>query len=99
MIFEYQDAPAVYPHLTSDGLVQANGGPVGWGALSGLAAGEDGMIYAVSDSVYGLQPSIFVIDPGPGRLGTATFRISTLGDVTRYDIGRLMAAIETVFKR
>jgi aspartate aminotransferase-like enzyme len=47
----------------------------------------------------GLKRWGFVIDPGPGRLGTATFRISTLGDVTRYDIGRLMAAIETVFKR
>lgn len=47
----------------------------------------------------GLKRWGFVIDPGPERLGTATFRISTLGDVTRYDIGRLMAAIETVFKR
>jgi 2-aminoethylphosphonate-pyruvate transaminase len=55
--------------------------------------------FSYSDVHDGLKRWGFVIDPGPGRLGTDTFRISTLGDVTRYDIGRLMAAIETVFKR
>lgn len=54
--------------------------------------------FTYSDVHDGLKRWGFVIDPGPDRLGTATFRISTLGDVTRYDIGRLMAAIETVFK-
>lgn len=55
--------------------------------------------FSYSEVHDGLKRWGFVIDRGPGRLGTATFRISTLGDVTRYDIGRLMAAIETVFKR
>jgi 2-aminoethylphosphonate-pyruvate transaminase len=55
--------------------------------------------FSYSDVHDGLKRWGFVIDPGPGRLGIASFRISTLGDVTRYDIGRLMAAIETVFKR
>ncbi|MEX0276042.1 MAG: esterase-like activity of phytase family protein [Ruegeria sp.] len=59
MIFEYQDAPAVYPHLTSQGADEL----IGWGALSGLVADQDGMIYAVNDSFYGFQPSIFKIDP------------------------------------
>ena len=45
-IFEYQDAPAAYPHLTSEGADEL----IGWGALSGLVADEDGMIYAVNDS-------------------------------------------------
>jgi len=27
------------------------------------------------------------------------FRISTMGDITRYDMERLMAAMETVFRR
>ncbi len=65
-IFEYQDAPAAYPHLTSEGADEL----IGWGALSGLVADEDGMIYAVNDSFYGFQPSIFKIDPSqqPARI-------------------------------
>ena len=65
-IFEYQDAPANYPHLTSEGADEL----IGWGALSGLVADEDGMIYAVNDSFYGFQPSIFKIDPSqtPARI-------------------------------
>ncbi|KIC46274.1 alkaline phosphatase [Ruegeria sp. ANG-S4] len=66
MIFEYQDAPAAYPHLTSAGADEL----IGWGALSGLVADQDGMIYAVNDSFYGFQPSIFKIDPSqqPARI-------------------------------
>jgi hypothetical protein len=66
MIFEYQDAPAAYPHLTSEGMDTLTG----WGANSGMAAGADGMIYAVNDSFYGMQPTIFVIDPAqtPARI-------------------------------
>ncbi|SHJ18311.1 Esterase-like activity of phytase [Palleronia salina] len=58
MLFEYQDAPAVYPHLTSAGMDQLTG----WGAISGQVMAEDGTIYAVSDSFYGMQPTIFHID-------------------------------------
>ena len=58
MIYEYQDAPAVYPHLTSAGM----DGLTGWGAISGQVMAEDGTIYAISDSVYGMQPTIFHID-------------------------------------
>ena len=38
--------------------------PLGWGALSGLAAHptEAGRLYAVSDSFFGMQPSILAID-------------------------------------
>lgn len=73
-IYEYQAAPASYPHLTSAGLTQANGAPVGWGAISGQVAGEDGYIYAVNDSFYGLQPTIFKIDVSetPARIVEAT---------------------------
>ena len=63
MIFEYQDAAASYPHLTSAGITQPNGTPVGWGAISGMVADADGMIHAVNDSFYGMQPTIFKIDP------------------------------------
>jgi hypothetical protein len=58
MIFEYQHAPAVYPHLTSAGMDEL----IGWGAISGQVMAEDGTIYAVSDSFYGMQPTIFHID-------------------------------------
>ena len=58
MLFEYQDADAVYPHLTSAGMDELTG----WGAISGQVMAEDGTIYAVSDSFYGMQPTIFHID-------------------------------------
>ncbi|SPJ26430.1 esterase-like activity of phytase family protein [Palleronia abyssalis] len=58
MIFEYQDAPATYPHLTSEGMDELTG----WGAISGQVMAEDGTMYAVSDSFYGMQPTIFRID-------------------------------------
>ncbi len=58
MIFEYQDAPAAYPHLTSAGADRL----IGWGAISGMVAGDDGIVYAVNDSFYGYQPTIFTID-------------------------------------
>ena len=60
-LFEYQDAPASYPHLTSASL-QEDGSPVGWGAKSGMVAGEGSTVYFVNDSFYGMQPSIFEVD-------------------------------------
>lgn len=66
MLFEYQDAPATYPHLTSQGADEL----IGWGALSGLVADKEGIIWAVNDSFYGFQPSIFKIDTNqtPARI-------------------------------
>lgn len=58
MLFEYQEAAATYPHLTSAGMDELTG----WGAISGQVMAEDGTIYAVSDSFYGMQPTIFQID-------------------------------------
>lgn len=74
MIYELQDAPAAYPQLTSEGADEL----IGWGAISGMVAGEDGMIYAVNDSFYGFQPRIFTIDPTQ----TPAHIVSAL-DVTR----------------
>ncbi|MGR3636867.1 MAG: esterase-like activity of phytase family protein [Shimia sp.] len=66
MMFEYQNAPASYPHLTSAGTDEL----IGWGALSGLVADKDGILWAVNDSFYGFQPSIFKIDTNhsPARI-------------------------------
>lgn len=58
MIFEYQDAPAAYPMLTSAGMDTLTG----WGAISGMVADTDGIVWAVSDSFYGYQPRIYKID-------------------------------------
>ena len=58
MIFQYQDADAMYPTLTSEGADQL----IGWGAISGMVADADGIVWAVNDSFYGFQPSIFKID-------------------------------------
>jgi hypothetical protein len=74
MLYELQEAPASYPHLTSEGA----GDLIGWGAISGMVADADGKIYAVNDSFYGFQPRIFTIDASqtPARIVSAL-------DVTR----------------
>ncbi|MEM8632295.1 MAG: esterase-like activity of phytase family protein [Pseudomonadota bacterium] len=58
MIYEYAEGPASYPHLTSAGMDEI----VGWGANSGMVAGEGSTIYFVNDSFYGHQPTIFTVD-------------------------------------
>ncbi|GLO68969.1 alkaline phosphatase [Phaeobacter inhibens] len=66
MMYELQNGAPTYPHLTSAGADEL----IGWGALSGMVADADGMIYAVNDSFYGFQPLIFKIDPSqtPARI-------------------------------
>lgn len=71
MVFERGDAPAIYPTITSAGSDRL----IGWGALSGLTADPEqpGRLYAVSDSVYGMAPTILAIDATqtPARITTA----------------------------
>ncbi|MFC7704470.1 esterase-like activity of phytase family protein [Plastorhodobacter daqingensis] len=68
MIYEWQEGPAAYPMITSEGAETL----IGWGALSGMVAdaATPGRLYAVSDSVFGMQPSIFTIDAtqSPARI-------------------------------
>lgn len=61
MLYELAEGEKTYPTLKSNDI---DGKVVGWGALSGLVgdAEKDGTFYAVSDSVYAMQPSIFTID-------------------------------------
>jgi hypothetical protein len=61
MIYEMKEGEKAYPTIVSRDV---DGKPLGWGALSGLVgdAEKDGILYAVSDSVYAMQPSIFTID-------------------------------------
>ena len=58
-IYQLQDAPASYPHLTNENGLEF----VSWGAISGMVSGEDGKIYAVNDGTFKTQPRIYVIDP------------------------------------
>ncbi|WEX87469.1 esterase-like activity of phytase family protein [Sinorhizobium garamanticum] len=61
MIYERADGDAVYPQIRS---AQKDGLPIGFGALSGLAAVEDkpGFLRAVNDSVFASRPTIYTID-------------------------------------
>ncbi len=78
MLFSLGDAAPAYPQLVSEPA--ANGLPIGWGALSGLAANpaRPGQLYAVNDSFYSQQPTIFSIDTS-----TAPARITSAMAVTR----------------
>ena len=50
-IYERQEAPAEYPTITS--ADRADGTPIGFSALSGLACGHSaGMLYSVEDSYF-----------------------------------------------
>ena len=61
MIYERSEGPATYPMITAK--LTDDGTPLGWGALSALAAGDAaGKLFAASDSVYTNAPSIFEID-------------------------------------
>ena len=61
MLYEYAEGEKAYPTLQSTMVDDA---PIGWGALSGLVgdAEKDGTFYAVSDSFYSMQPTIYTID-------------------------------------
>ena len=74
MIYQMQDGAPVYPHLTSAGADSL----IGWGAISGMVAGEGSTVYAVNDSFYGYQPQIFTIDTA-----TTPARITAALDITR----------------
>ncbi|MDK2895919.1 MAG: hypothetical protein PWP04_39 [Candidatus Atribacteria bacterium] len=76
MIYELTSDEATYPQIES---AMIDGKPIGWGALSGLAVHPflPGMLYAVSDSFYSLQPTIFHID--------ASYTPARIVDVTRVN--------------
>lgn len=81
MLYELQDKPAAYPMITSAG----SDGLIGWGALSGLAAGDTpGQLFAVSDSVYSAAPTIYTIDATqtPARI-TGAMVVTRGGDAAQ----------------
>lgn len=74
MLYSLTDAPASYPQITS--TLTSEDKPIGWGALSGLTADpvKPGVLYAVNDSFYANQPTIFTINANqfPAQITTAT---------------------------
>jgi DNA-binding beta-propeller fold protein YncE len=80
------DAPP-YPTIVAD-ADPATGAPIGWGALSGLAAdpADPNRLYAVSDSIYAIS-RIYTIDASerPARI-TAYVDLSKDGVPTGYDL-------------
>jgi hypothetical protein len=83
MIYQLAEGAPAYPALVSNDL---DGNVLGWGALSGLVgdAEKDGILYAVSDSVYAMQPSIFTIDTTkkPAQI-TNVLRVTRNGQVAQ----------------
>ncbi|WP_421868409.1 esterase-like activity of phytase family protein [Pararhizobium sp.] len=79
MIYERAEGEAAYPQIVS---TEKDGELIGFGALSGLAPVKDqaGHLYAVNDSVYASQPTIFTIDATakPARI-TDALRITRAG--------------------
>ena len=61
MIYERSEGAKAYPQIVS---AEKDGNPIGFAALSGLAAVPEkaGQLFAVSDSVLGNQPTIYTID-------------------------------------
>jgi hypothetical protein len=61
MLYELAEGTPAYPMIQS---AMVDGAPIGWGALSGLVgdAEKAGTLYAVNDSFYAMQPTIFTID-------------------------------------
>lgn len=85
MIYRRSEGPAAYPSILSD---DENGAPLGWGALSGLAADTTtaGKLFSVTDSAY--APShILEIDATqkPARI-TGAIPVTKDGKPAAYDL-------------
>ena len=84
-IYRRSEAPAAYPTIISNDV---DGVPLGWGALSGLAAhgSTPGRLFAITDNAY--QPSrILDIDAMqiPARITGAT-TVTKDGKPAAYDL-------------
>jgi hypothetical protein len=83
-IYRCGEGEPSYPMIVSGR--DDNGRPIGFGALSGLAADPEkrGILYAVNDSFYAMQPTIFTIDANrkPAQITAAT-RITRGGAIAQ----------------
>lgn len=83
-LYELGEGEVRYPMIEAS--LDDAGKPIGWGALSGLAADPDkpGILYAINDSFYSAQPTIFTIDATskPARIVSA-LRVTRNGEAAQ----------------
>ena len=105
-IYQYQTAAAAYPTIQS--VNRADGTPIPWAALSGLAAAPTGsLVYAVDDSFYAsnrifeidtavkpakLQKEIRITDPN-GKIAALAASLPDVADVNAFDDTDLAAMV------
>jgi hypothetical protein len=105
-IYQYQTAAAAYPTIQS--VNRADGTPIPWAALSGLAAAPTGsLVYAVDDSFYAsnrifeidtavkpakLQKEIRITDPN-GKIAALATSLPDVADVNAFDDSDLAAMV------
>lgn len=86
MLFERQEAEALYPAITSEGADDL----LPWGAMSGLAidSAESAQLHAVSDSVFSSAPAIYHIDASqnPARITGRTVVTRDGGPAEKLDL-------------
>jgi DNA-binding beta-propeller fold protein YncE len=83
MIYQYGSGAPSFPTIVS---ADQDGAPIGFGALSGLVAGPDGKLFAVSDSFYATS-KIFEIDASqkPAVI-TRSITVTKDGQPQAYDL-------------
>ena len=105
-IYQYQSAPAAYPSIQSAN--RADGTPIPWSALSGLAAAPTGsVVYAIDDSFFRgnrifeidtsakpakLQREIRITDPS-GRIAALAAVLPAAKDANAFDATDLAALV------
>lgn len=109
-IYQYQSAPATYPTLQS--VDRADGTPIPWGALSGLAAATTGsVVYSVDDSFFRgnrifemdtaskpalLQKEIRITDPN-GKIAALATSLPAAKNANAFDATDLPAMVNADF--
>ncbi|HQS20021.1 MULTISPECIES: esterase-like activity of phytase family protein [unclassified Acidovorax] len=105
-IYQYQSAPAAYPTIQS--VNRADGTPIPWSALSGLAAAASGtVVYGVDDSFFrgnrifeidtsakpaSLQREIRITDPN-GKIAALAAVLPAAKDANAFDATDLAALV------
>jgi len=105
-IYQYQTAAAAYPTIQS--VNRADGTPIPWAALSGLAAAPAGsLVYAVDDSFFGanrvfeidtasapakLQREIRITDPS-GKIAALAATLPDVASADAFDDSDLKAMV------
>ncbi|MFN3671552.1 MAG: esterase-like activity of phytase family protein [Bosea sp. (in: a-proteobacteria)] len=83
-VYRRSDAPAAYPTIVS---ANENGAPIGWGALSGLAAdrAKPGRLFAVVDSAYAPSRILTIDATAKPALITGALTLTREGKPAAYD--------------